>query len=48
VPLPGPAVEPPEIVHQHSVVLNSLIPHVSFEIEWTGDTHEQHYVFIMF
>lgn len=44
-PVPGPALEPPEIVHQHSLV--SYTPEVGkvYIIEWTGNETDLHDVF---
>jgi hypothetical protein len=44
-PLPGPAVEPPEIVHENSAVFPSQKPGIVFVVEWTGpDETELHHV----
>lgn len=44
VPLPGPGLEPPQIVHQGSAVVHSLEPGIAYVVEWTGDVTELHRV----
>ena len=43
-PQPGPALDPPQIVHHGSSVVCSGKPGVVYVIEWTGATLEQHHV----
>ena len=44
LPIPGPAADPPQTVHENSAVVCSLTPGIAFVVEWTGDTKELHYV----
>lgn len=45
LPLPGPAVPPPEVVHEMSATFVSGIPGIVFVAEWTGDSEiHRHYV----
>ncbi|RHW25431.1 hypothetical protein D0Z08_19585 [Nocardioides immobilis] len=44
LPVPGPPVEPPEVIHQHSAVVHSLEPGIVYVVEWTGDQVELHHV----
>jgi hypothetical protein len=44
VPVPGPAVEPPERVHHNSAVVVSTEPGTAFVMEWTDNRVELHRV----
>lgn len=44
LPVPGPALEPPETVHEHSSVVHSPEPGYVYIVEWAGDVVELHHV----
>lgn len=44
VPVPGPPLEPPEIVHENSSVVYGLEPGVVYVVEWTADRTDLHHV----
>lgn len=44
LPIPGPPLEPPEVVHENSSVVCSLEPGVVYVVEWTGPRIELHHV----
>lgn len=44
IPIPGPPLDPPEIVHQDCSTVHSLEPGVVYVAEWTGPQTEHHHV----
>lgn len=44
LPVPGPPLEPPEIVHENSAIVYSLEPGIVYVLEWTGERTELHHV----
>lgn len=44
LPVPGPPLDPPEIVHENSSVVYSQEPGIVYIIEWTGGHTELHHV----